>query len=183
VPPPASRCPQPRANTTWNGEMTGDKTAKLNVGDYTLNFDKKDSSITMVDNRYKDSQKPAENTTKIWGDPHLSQHGKDTGTFNGPMTFNMRGDIKMTVGTAKSGNSPITYADNATITLDDKAFRVTGLNQNSRSPLKVEQIALGGKQLDYDTPDGYSLVQKCEGPGWIDPATDKEPTRADLAKH
>ncbi|HVE09275.1 MAG TPA: DUF1521 domain-containing protein [Paraburkholderia sp.] len=171
VPPPASRCPQPKPSN-WSNTEVKDNKGSVDLGKYALDFNKKDSSMTMRD-------KASGDATKIWGDPHLSMHGKDVGLFNGPMTFNMNDGTKVTVGTAKGGNASTTYADNVTITKGNQAYQVTGLSEKSGSPLTIQR-SNDGRRLDAQTPDGYSLVENRNGPGWVDPKTGKEPTRTDL---
>jgi hypothetical protein len=184
VPPPAARCPQPQAprdcapGAGWSNTPVKDNKTSVDLGAYQLNFDKKDSSITMRNNSTGD-------TTKIWGDPHIDLHDgtakKTSGMFNGPMTFNLPDNTKVTVSTASGGNSGITYADKVTITRGKDAYQVSGLSEKNSSPLSIER-SREGRALDALTPDGYSLVANRSGSGWIDPNTGKEPTKADFAK-
>ena len=181
-PPPASRCPQPPRNCpsgdSWSNTPVKDNKTSVDLGAYQLNFDKKDSSITMRNNSTGD-------TTKIWGDPHIDLHDgtskKTSGMFNGPMTFNLPDNTKVTVSTKSGGNSGVTYADQVTITRGKDAYQVSGLSEKNSSPLSIER-SREGRALDALTPDGYSLVANRSGTGWIDPNTGKEPTKADFAK-
>ncbi|GAB2905499.1 hypothetical protein GCM10027093_49360 [Paraburkholderia jirisanensis] len=181
-PPPASRCPQPPRNcpsgVNWSNTPVKDNKASIDLGDYQLNLDKKDSSITMRNNRTGD-------TTKIWGDPHIDLHdgtaNKASGTFKGSTTLNLNDNTKVTVTPKPDGNSAVTYADQVTITNGKDSIQISGLSEKSKRPLSIER-GHNGYALDAVTPDGYSLMENCSGTGWIDPNTGKEPTKADFAK-
>jgi hypothetical protein len=184
VPPPASRCPQPQpprncnGGSDWSNTQVKDNKASVDLGKYTLDFNKSDSSMTM-------RNKSTGDTTKVWGDPHIDLHdgtaNKTSGMFNGPMTFNLPDSTKVTVSTKSGGNASVSYADQVTITRGNQAYQVSGLSEKNSNPLTVQR-SRDGRALDAQTPDGYSLVANRNGSGWIDPKTGKEPTKADFAK-
>jgi hypothetical protein len=167
--------------TQWtNTEVTNNK-ASINLGDYKLDFNKSDSSMVMTNAQTGDK-------TKIYGDPHLTQHatGADsnstTAMFNGPMTFMLPDNTKVTVGTQTAANNKsVSYADQVTITRGNDAYQVTGLSQENKAGLSVQK-ANNGRALDAATPDGFTLNANKDGSGWINPATGKEPTKAEIAK-
>ncbi|ANB71917.1 hypothetical protein AYM40_05665 [Paraburkholderia phytofirmans OLGA172] len=169
-----------RANQTqWSNTQVNNNKASINLGDYKLDFDKSDSSMTMTNAKSGD-------TTKVWGDPHLDQHAnsasKSTAMFNGPMTFQLPDNTKVTVGTQPAANNKsVSYADQVTITRGNQAYQVSGLSQENKAGLSVQK-SRDGRALDAAAPDGYTVVAARDGSGWIDPTTGKQPTANDLKK-
>lgn len=183
TPPPSRDCGCKNAGsadqTQWsNTEVSGNK-ASIDLGDYKLNFDKADSSMSMTNTKTGD-------TTKVWGDPHIDQHAnsssKTSAMFNGPMTFQLPDNTKVTVGTQPgTNNKSVSYADQVTITHGNQAYQVTGLSQQNSAGLSVQK-SHDGQALDAAAPDGYTLQANADGSGWIDPTTGKQPTANDFRK-
>ncbi|WP_323046728.1 DUF1521 domain-containing protein [Paraburkholderia sp.] len=165
--------------TQWSNTAVSNNKASIDLGDYKLDFNKSDSSMTMTNAKTGDK-------TKVWGDPHLTQHengaNKSTAMFNGPMTFMLPDNTKVTVGTQPGANNKsVSYADQVTITRGNQAYQVTGLSQEDKAGLSVQK-SRDGRALDAAAPDGYTVLANRNGSGWIDPATGKEPTAADITK-
>ncbi|MFL9994460.1 DUF1521 domain-containing protein [Paraburkholderia sediminicola] len=169
-----------RSNQTqWSNTEVSNNKAGVDLGNYKLDFDKSDSSMTMTNKNTGD-------TTKIWGDPHLDQHAnsanKSSAMFNGPMTFQLPDNTKVTVGTQPAANNKsVSYADQVTVTRGNQAYQVTGLSEQNKAGLSVQK-SRDGRALDAATPDGYTVVAARDGSGWIDPKTGKQPTASDLKK-
>ncbi|WP_168661149.1 DUF1521 domain-containing protein [Paraburkholderia sp. SG-MS1] len=155
----------------WCNTQVQNNKASLDIGNYTVDLNKSDSSLLLTN-------KQTGSTTKISGDPHIDTNGT-SGTFKGSLTFDLPGHTKVTVGTQAQG--AVSYADQVTITQGNKAYVVNGLSQIDSSPLTV-QSSRNGRQLDRQTPDGYTLVANSSGTGWIDPQTGHAPTAADFSK-
>jgi Domain of Unknown Function (DUF1521) len=165
--------------TQWSNTAVNNNKASIDLGDYKLDFNKSDSSMTMTNAKTGDK-------TKIWGDPHLTQHensaDKSTAMFNGPMTFMLPDNTKVTVGTQPAANNKsVSFADQVTITRGNQAYQVTGLSEENKAGLSVQK-SRDGQALDAAAPDGYTVLASGNGKGWIDPATGKEPTAADIRK-
>jgi hypothetical protein len=167
--------------TQWSNTAVSNNKASIDLGDYKLDFNKSDSSMIMTNNKTGDK-------TEIYGDPHLTQHvtnsksNSSTAMFNGPMTFMLPDNTKVTVSTTPAANNKsISYADQVTITKGNQAYQVTGLSQENKTGLSVQR-SNNGRALDAATPDGYTLQAARDGSGWIDPATGKAPTPADIKK-
>ncbi|ALL66370.1 Protein of unknown function (DUF1521) [Paraburkholderia caribensis MBA4] len=158
--------------TNWSDTAVKDNKSSIDLGEYKLDLNKKDSSMTLTNKQNGDA-------TKIWGDPHIDTNGT-SGMFKGPLTFDLPDHTKVTVGTQAQGNA--SYADNVTITRGNEAYSVKGLSEKDSSPLTVER-SHNGRELDAQTPDGYTLVANGNGKGWIDPQTGRAPTAADFNKH
>lgn len=166
-----------RDDTQWTNTAVNNNSASIDLGNYKLNFNKADSSMTMTNAKTGD-------TTKIYGDPHIDQHAnsgsKSSAMFNGPLTFKLPDDTKITVGTQAAKNNPkISYADDVTITRGNQAYAVKGLSEQNSAGLTVQK-SRDGRQLDAATPDGYTLEAARNGKGWIDPTTGKQPTQSDF---
>lgn len=154
--------------SSWTSTQTDNK-ASIDLGKYTIDLNKSDSSMLLTNKKTGD-------TTLVWGDPHIDTNSTSA-MFNGPLTFNLPDQTKITVGTQAQGS--VSYADQLTITNGNRAYTVNGLSQIDSSPLSV-QSSRNGRQLDRATPDGYSLVADRSGTGWIDPVTGRAPTAADF---
>lgn len=166
----SERCARQQDN--WSNTQVKDNKSTIDLGNYKLDLNKKDSSMLLTD-------KKSGETTRVWGDPHIDSNGTSN-LFNGPLTLNLSDGTKITVGTQGKGN--VSYADKLTITKGNDAYVVNGLSEKDSNPLTV-QHAGNGRQLDAMTPDGYSLVANRNGKGWIDPQTGHAPTAADYKKH
>lgn len=157
--------------TGWsNTEVTNNK-ASIDLGNYKIDLNKSDSSLLLTNSKTGDK-------TRIWGDPHIDTNGTSA-MFNGSMTFNLPDRTKITVGTQAQGC--VTYADKVTITRGNSAYVVNGLSQRDSNSLTVER-SRNGRQLDHQTPDGFSLVANRSGTGWINMLTGLAPTEADFKK-
>ncbi|MFL9869824.1 DUF1521 domain-containing protein [Paraburkholderia fungorum] len=163
----------------WSNTAVCNDKASINLGNYTLDFNKADSSMVMTNTKSGDA-------TKIWGDPHLTQHANaansSSAMFNGPMTFMLPDDTKVTVGTQTAANNKnVSFADQVTITHGNQAYQVTGLSEQNKSGLNIQK-SNNGRALDAATPDGYTVLAARNGSGWIDPVTGKEPTADNIQK-
>ncbi|MFM0054163.1 DUF1521 domain-containing protein [Paraburkholderia phytofirmans] len=167
-----SSCRRPGQQAGWNNTEVKDNKSTIDLGNYKLDLNKKDSSMLLTD-------KKSGETTKIWGDPHIDSNGTSN-MFKGPLTLNLSDGTKITVGTQGKGN--VSYADKLTITNGNDAYVVNGLSEKDSNPLTVQHTG-NGRQLDAMTPDGYSLVANRNGKGWIDPQSGHAPTAADYKKH
>ncbi|MFM0237773.1 DUF1521 domain-containing protein [Paraburkholderia phytofirmans] len=166
----SDRCAGQQDN--WSNTQVNDNKSTIDLGNYKLDLNKKDSSMLLTD-------KKSGETTKVWGDPHIDSNGTSN-MFNGPLSLNLSDGTKITVGTQGKGN--VSYADKLTITKGNDAYLVNGLSEKDSNPLTVQHTG-NGRQLDAMTPDGYSLVANRNGKGWIDPQTGHAPTAADFKKH
>ncbi|RKF39086.1 DUF1521 domain-containing protein [Paraburkholderia fungorum] len=178
-PPSRNDCGGKSNQTQWTNTAVCNDKASINLGNYTLDFNKADSSMVMTNTKSGD-------TTKIWGDPHLTQHenaaNSSTAMFNGPMTFMLPDDTKVTVSTqAAANNKNVSFADQVTITHGNQAYQVTGLSEQNKSGLNIQK-SNNGRALDAATPDGYTVLAARNGSGWIDPVTGKQPTADNIQK-
>lgn len=165
--------------TQWTNTPVSNNKTSIDLGDYKLDFSKSNSSMLLTNKKSGD-------TTNIYGDPHIEQHAnganKTSAMFNGPMTFMLPDNTKISVGTQAAKNNPsISYADQVTITKGNQAYQVSGLSQQDSAALSVQK-SNNGRALDVATPDGYTIVAARDGSGWIDPATGKQPTADDFKK-
>ena len=159
----------------WNVSQNGN-TATIDLGKYSLSLNKANSEMTLTNTASGDA-------TRIWGDPHIDWHsngGNQTDAdFNGPLTFRLPDNTKVTVGTVP-GSGSVTYADKVTITRGNDAIHVNNLSQTNSQPLTVNK-SHDGRQADAAAPDGVTLVER-RGAGWVDSQTGRTPTTEDF-KH
>ncbi|WP_321888525.1 DUF1521 domain-containing protein, partial [Paraburkholderia bannensis] len=70
----------------WSDSGVNGNTAQVNLGNYTLDFNKSNSSMNLTNNQ-------TGNKTKVWGDPHIDLNAgtskQTSGMFNGPLTFTL----------------------------------------------------------------------------------------------
>ena len=181
--PPRSDCGSKDSGksgqTQWSDTAVCNNKASIDLGNYKLDFNKADSSMVMTNTKSGD-------TTKIFGDPHLTQHANSanssTAMFNGPMTFVLPDKTKVTIGTQTAANNKnVSFADQVTITHGKQAYQVTGLSEQNQAGLSVQK-SNNGRALDAAAPDGYTVTAARGGAGWIDPTTGKEPTPDNIKK-
>ena len=88
---------------------------------------------------------------------HANSANKSTAMFNGPMTFMLPDNTKVTVGTQPAANNKsVSYADQVTITRGNQAYQVTGLSEQNKAGLSVQK-SRDGRALDAAAPDGYTV--------------------------
>ncbi|RAS21521.1 DUF1521 domain-containing protein [Paraburkholderia bryophila] len=165
--------------TQWTNTPVANNKTSIDLGDYKLDFSKANSSMLLTNKKTGD-------TTNIYGDPHIEQHAnsanKTSAMFNGPMTFMLPDNTKISVGTQAAKNNPsVTFADQVTITKGNQAYQVSGLSQQDSKALSVQK-SNNGRALDAATPDGYTIVAARNGSGFIDPTTGKQPSADDFRK-
>ncbi|NYH19168.1 DUF1521 domain-containing protein [Paraburkholderia bryophila] len=165
--------------TQWSNTPVANNKTSIDLGDYKLDFSKTNSSMLLTNKKTGDA-------TNIYGDPHIEQHAnganKTSAMFNGPMTFMLPDNTKVSVGTQAAKNNPsVSYADQVTITRGNQAYQVSGLSQQDSAALSVQK-SNNGRALDAATPDGYTIVAARNGSGFIDPTTGKQPTADDFKK-
>lgn len=109
-------------------------------------------------------------TTRIWGDPHVSTTGQSGHwDFYGQTTFALEDGTKITIDTVNYGASDATLSSTVTITKGDDAIVVTGLagNYDGANNLSIVQ-SKNGEALDAQTVDGQVIYENADGHGWLD---------------
>lgn len=159
--PPKSGCwdiSEPKAS--WTAQMTGENTAKIDLGDgYKLDINEKNSEMTII------NEKTGEKT-KIWGDPHVDVDGKRAFDFWGTTTFTLENGTKLTINTEQFKGNPNMYvASQVLITKGDNAIVVDGISQNKLGDLSVT-MSNNGKEIDAANRDGWTLHENANGSGW-----------------
>jgi Domain of Unknown Function (DUF1521) len=162
-----SRCE--RSDDKWNASGVTDGRASIDTGKYDLKFDEHDSSMQI-------KNKATGETTKVWGDPHLTlptAQGSASMLFNNAMTFRLGDNTKITVDT-KPGSGGVSYADKVTVSNGRNAYVVNGLSEQKKGDMTIERVR------NASTPDGFTLDEKADGRGFVSAATGKAPTQAEL---
>jgi Domain of Unknown Function (DUF1521) len=159
--PPCGPCVLPEPKNTWTASMTGNNTAKVNLGDgYKLEIDERSSQMTIIN----------ENTgerTRIWGDPHVEIDGKHAYDFWGTTTFTLENGTKITINTEQWGGNPNAYvASQVVVTNGSNALVIDGVSQNKLGDLKVT-LSNDGYAVDAAHRDGYNLSENECGSGWM----------------
>ncbi len=144
----------------WSTQMTGEGTAKIDLGDgYKLDINEKNSEMTII------NEKTGEKT-RIWGDPHVDVDGKRAFDFWGTSTFTLENGTKITINTEQwKGNPNMYVASQVFITKGDNAIVVDGISQNKLGDLKVT-MSNDGKAVDAANRDGWTLHENKTGSGW-----------------
>lgn len=160
-PPPKPGCwdlPEPKVS--WTAKMTGENTAKIDLGDgYKLDINEKNSEMTII------NEKTGEKT-KIWGDPHVDVDGKRAFDFWGTSTFTLENGTKITINTEQWNGNPNAYvASQVFITKGDNAIVVDGISQNKIGDLSVT-MSNNGEEIDAANRDGWTLHENATGSGW-----------------
>ncbi len=167
-------CPKPDAK--WTVKNPGNGTADIDLGNYTLKLNEKNSQIQIINKNNGE-------VTNIWGDPHIdwNKDGKTDADFWGKTTFQLEDGTKITIDTEPYKNNPDMYVSSeVTVTRGDNAMKITGLSQNELGDLKVEYADRGGQALDWAVTDGFVVKENPCGEGWINPETGKLATQKDF---
>jgi Domain of Unknown Function (DUF1521) len=106
---------------------------------------------------------PDGHTTRIWGDPHVSESDGDAWDFKGRSTFEF-GDNKVTVETSPASKGR-TYSGRITIYSGDDRITIGGIEKNAPT---IEAISSDGKQHDDSLSDGvvYKRAGTKTGESW-----------------
>ncbi|WP_211824395.1 DUF1521 domain-containing protein [Kistimonas asteriae] len=106
------------------------------------------------------------NSTKIWGDPHVSE-GDRNGywDFQSDGTFMLDDGTKIQVKTtAKDRKDGNVYTDSLTITKGNQSIEVTGIADNKP---QIGEPALNGAMLDQATNDGHVFKMGDQADDWV----------------
>lgn len=168
VQPPRCGTPEPKPGcwtlpepkVSWTAKMTGENTAKIDLGDgYKLDINEKNSEMMII------NEKTGEKT-KIWGDPHVDVDGKRAFDFWGTTTFTLENGTKLTINTEQYKGNPNMYvASQVLITKGDNAIVVDGISQNKLGDLSVS-MSNNGQEIDAANRDGWTLHENANGSGW-----------------
>ena len=144
-----------------NATTFGTATVLLDNG-YRLEMSEGGSQIKIINSC-------ANETTTIWGDPHVDWNGVagDEGRFFGTATFVLSDGTKITVNTVPYNNGNEWLANNVVVTKGDQSLIIDGLAQTTKGDFKVYQ-GLNGKQLDALVGDGkLTVFENSNGIGWV----------------
>ncbi|NLP65820.1 DUF1521 domain-containing protein [Paraburkholderia sacchari] len=161
----------------WSDTGVNDKKSSIDLGDYKMDLDKSDSSLTLTDAK-------TGNQTKVWGDPHIdfdaNTGAKKSTMVDGPISFSLPGDKQVFVGTQPSGSNGPSFASDVYVVQGDRAYEVHGLNQNdANTPLSVQYAPSGGSAVAQQAPRGANNYIATPG-GMLDASTNK-PARDSIA--
>lgn len=169
-------CFCPKQDAQWTVKNPGNGTASIDLGNYELQLDEKNSQMKIVNKNNGE-------VTNIWGDPHIdwNKDGKTDADFWGKTTFQLEDGTKITIDTEPYKNNPNMFVSSeVTVTRGDNALKITGLSQNELGDLKVEYADRGGQALDWAVTDGFTVTENANGAGWINPDTGKLATQQDF---
>ena len=151
---------------TW--ELTALNTAggtasiKLDNG-YRLEINEHRSEIKIINTNCNE-------TTTIWGDPHVDWNGQpgDEGRFFGNTTFALADGTKITVNTVPWNAAKTEWlAENVVITKGNQSMVIDGIAQITKGDLKINQ-GLNGYALDKLVDDGkLTVYENTNGIGWV----------------
>lgn len=163
-----SMVPSPKPKTTLHAAMTTD-TVKVNGQDvkkqrikvrtddgYTIKFGDENHDITIT--------APDGRSTKIWGDPHVTESDGDIWNFINGSSF-VFGNNKITVDTVAIGNGQ-TIMKTLSIYNGHDRVTVSGIDKNIP---KLEAWLRDGVEQDLAKADGdiYDLTQQNSRDAWV----------------
>ncbi|MCJ2189067.1 DUF1521 domain-containing protein [Novosphingobium beihaiensis] len=165
---------EPAADAQWTASMNGDHQADIDLGDgYTLAINENSSELVIKNANTGES-------TRIWGDPHVSVDGQHKFDFWGTTTFELENGTKITIGTEQGKNNPnVYYAETLTITKGSQAIVVDGVSQQTKGDLTLS-MSDNGYALDMATRDGFVLQENATGSGWRSELSGEVATQQDL---
>jgi hypothetical protein len=162
----STSCPYP-PQSNWTDTGVSNGKSSIDLGQYKVDLNKGDSSITLTDKNNNTS-------TKVWGDPHIdfnaNSGNKTSGMFNGSLTFDLPDNTTIGIRTQPGSGGSVSYADSMTIARGRDAYTVTGLSEQNSAPLNVQRS--NGFAASRDLPqDGPRLMSTSTGTGWINEQT------------
>jgi hypothetical protein len=113
---------------------------------------------------------PDGKTTRIWGDPHVTESDGDKWDFINGSTF-MFGKNKVTVEVVPAGNGQ-TYSARITVYSDHERVTIDGIEKNQPS---IVAASSDGLTHDASLADGdiYKRVMTPTGEAWVSASTNK----------
>jgi len=167
------------AQSEWTVSETGNGTATIDLGNYTLDINEHNSEMVLTN-------KDTGERSRIWGDPHFDTNGdgRTDVDFWGTISLNLEDGTKITINTTPyARNEAMTLSSKLTITNGDQAIVVDGIDQNSIGDMSITQSD-DGRVLDTFTGDGMNLYENSQGDGWMvrDGLWMREVTQADMNK-
>ncbi|MCK5892927.1 MAG: DUF1521 domain-containing protein [Endozoicomonadaceae bacterium] len=155
------------AENTWKVDKEKDPMEIMLDNGNKLLFHGENESWSIVDSDGK--------STKIWGDPHVSEGDRGGHwDFQSNSTFILDDGTKISVDTASKGRTDgNVYTNGLTITKGNQSIQVTGIADNDP---KIGDPGLNGGQLDRDTNDGHVFQMGDAADDWTYQATGKEVT-------
>lgn len=158
---------------TWTAGTPQDGKATINLGDkYELQLDESKSEMKIVN-------KETQETTRIWGDPHVDWNNDGTNDvdFKHTTTFELEDGTQVTIDTQRWKDTEAYISDKVTIRNGDNQVVVEGLGQATLGDLKVTQTQDGAKGT---TPTGHVVKENADGIGWLDASDGKLVTQDDM---
>lgn len=134
-----------------------------------VQFENDNYRITMDDdNTVRIQNKNTGEDYRIWGDPHVDIDGKHSFDFWGTTTFALDDGTKVTIETTPwQGNANATVSSKVTITNEDYAVHVSGIDSNTRGDLQFEEAKGWGRLADLAVDDGNVLHENRFGSGFL----------------
>ena len=177
TPPQCPSEPECPVDQEWTVCQQDNGRATIDLGDqYELELNENRSQVII---RNKENGEE----TNIWGDPHVdwNKDGRTDADFWTKTTFQLEDGTKITIDTEKwKGNENMYVANELTITKGDKVIQVTGLSQNEKGDMQINQGDSGGRIMDMLVTDGFVVKENPCGEGWINPETGKLATQEDF---
>jgi len=143
----------------WKVESNNGRQAQIDLGHYTLAIDQSSSQFVLT-------SKSTGKVTRIWGDPHFDEGGKEVGTFKRTLTLCLDDGTKLTINTVPAPNGQ-TYSSRLVVTQGDRAMVVDQVNQNSGEPLSIATDPTLGRQLDWAVDDGTRVYEDVTARQWV----------------
>jgi len=158
--------PPTNCGPTWEvsalNAAAGTASIKLDNG-YRLEINEHSSQIKIINTNCNE-------TTTIWGDPHVDWNGVagDEGRFFGNTSFVLADGTKITVNTVPWNAAKTEWlAENVVITKGNQSMVIDGIAQNAKGDVKVYQ-GLNGQALDKFVDDGkLTVYENTNGIGWV----------------
>jgi hypothetical protein len=158
--------PPTNCGPTWEvtalNSAAGTASIKLDNG-YRLEINEHSSQIKIINTNCNE-------TTTIWGDPHVDWNGQpgDEGRFFGNTSFVLADGTKITVNTVPWNAAKTEWlAENVVVTKGNQSLVIDGIAQIGKGDVRVYQ-GLNGQALDKFVDDGkLTVFENANGIGWV----------------
>lgn len=110
-------------------------------------------SEVMIENR------TAAVETTIWGAGQVAVNGQEAGQFYGTTSFELANGAKITIETGHDLADQCYYLDKLTVTKEERAVIITGIDDDVTGDLNLSQ-SNDGYRIDDNTRDGFVLEEQ-----------------------
>lgn len=142
----------PSSQLSLEQNNSNDDNKVIDTPEYTVTISNQGGgSVTAVN-------KATQQSTKVWGDPHLSMNGKDLGTFTSNHILHLDDGTTIAINTTPTNDKGVSYISSATVGSADGNSIIKVGNVQGRGGLSVEQLNASGIASYMNAQNGGAVL-------------------------